>query len=197
MFKLRSKSQANQPSLNTTFPCTSGMSLLEITVVLFIVALIFSISLPAFRITKKTALETAALDIQLKIQGQRDIALEQGKQFFFRIFPERKEIRLYAGTPEVVFANVKNLDTVESLHTYTFPKGVFFKQISYTNVSQTTGTHLFDKGTAFTEVTYDIQIDDIGIIDLFNLTLSQQKKTITIHVDNWLGHVLVSKLKTQ
>ncbi len=180
----------NMPEANR--PC-SGFTMLELTVVMFIMAILLGISLPSFSNLFESNLEKETRKIAVIISELRLQAILGGENYQLVFDTKKSEYQVFTIDPQDSTVIVPNNNHPSPIK---LTPPIEFEKIS-TETEDSTSTTLKFGGEKqeFEKIfgqQYEFRIDSSGFIDLFSLSLKDQSNTITLTIKNIMGDISIS-----
>jgi len=170
----------------------AGFTLLELSVVLLIVAILLGISLPRFSNFFESDLEQETRKIASIIDGLRLQAILKGENYRLVFDTKNSQYQVFTVNPE---------DTSESVphETYGSPikltPPVEISTIS-TEIDNLSASRFGFKKLEFDKIfgqQYEFRIDSSGFIDLFLVRLKDNKNSLTLRIKNIMGEMAIGQ----
>ena len=160
-----------------------GFSLLEVSLVLFLVAILLGFSLPRFSTLYESTLEQEAKKLAKMIRDQRFKAVLHGETITL-IFDTKKET--YAVEKKGCKSN--KFDKTKPIQ---LKKGIKFYQIS-NNASSQKELQFGGPPLIFEKIfgqSFSFTIDSLGFVDQFTIKLRDKTHYISLSVNDIMGHI--------
>jgi len=162
-----------------------GMSLLEVSLVLLLLSILFGFAVPRLPLLMESDLEISGKRLAKWIQTSQDQAILEGKEFRFLLDSRVNSLTLLARDPDTLeFAPLKAKNNPLVL-----PKGLRFRRFD----SQVTDSSTF----GFTPIRFEkifgeeflIEIDDSGLIDPFEIEIADEDEKMTLQNPTLMGRM--------
>lgn len=178
--------------MNSSGKPQSGLTLLELSAVLFLMALILGISLPSFSNFFESDLKKETLKIAKLIEDLRTEAILQNKQYQITFDLKKNQYSVFtidrtkSGdlTPHSVFNTPIILPS--SIQLSSFKENTEDQLVSRFGFKKLEFDKIFGQS-------YHFRIDSSGFIDLFTLKLTSETHSISLTIRNIMGEIAISQ----
>ena len=178
--------------MNSSEKSHSGLTLLELSAVLFLMALILGISLPSFTNFFESDLRKETLKIAKLIENLRTEAILQNKSFQITFDLKKNQYSVFTIDqtktggllPHSVFSTPIVLPSTIQLAS--------FKENTEDQIESRFGFKKLEFDKIFGQ-SYHFRIDSSGFVDLFTLKLNSETHSISLTIRNIMGEVVVSQ----
>ena len=170
----------------------SGFTLLELSLVIFLMAVLLGFSLPRFSNLFETTLQKETQKIALIMRDLRNQAVLKGENYKLVFDTMRSEYSILVmdtKDPTKYFLYEKFPEPIE------LARPVEFLRIIKGDTNSMKSKFGFES-LEFDKIfgqTYEFRIDSLGCIDIFSVKLTDQNDTLTLSVVNILGKIEISQ----